>query len=321
MIQFISTLSLVEYNQPPPKAVPAQPGTPDPFREFFLQLQAHATPGLSSWGKSPAKGKIPGLRKDDTAKKQECVICVEEKPLQHFPKITDSCQHPDQICLVCVQNWLAREADNTDWDKIHCVACKEIVPYNHMKRLMTKAAFEKYDQYSRNATLSKMPNFRWCISSSCSSGQIHEIDTDGYIFYCGACYTKTCVIHNVPWHEGETCTEYDYRQDPKVKAAEERASKIEIKGSSKPCPGPGCKVNITRNGGCEHMKCELIFELWDARVNENADSRQVRDVIMSSVGSVWRISIRFGRMGIRSMRRVASCTRRICQIISIIHYW
>lgn len=65
------------------------------------------------------------------------------------------------------------------------------------------------------------------------------------------------MIHNVPWHEGETCDEYEYRKDPKVREMEEKATEKEIKGSAKKCPGGKCGVNITRNGGCDHMRCEL----------------------------------------------------------------
>ncbi|KAF8849347.1 hypothetical protein BDZ45DRAFT_604509 [Acephala macrosclerotiorum] len=278
MIRFVSALSLAEFNQ---SALPELDQStskqepkksrriPDALEEFFVSLDAQATSTAgpstyqtATYGKTPiAKNLIskPVVAEEgvliDLSPTQECAICVEEKRLTDFPLVTEACQHPPQTCLICVQNWLTRELDNTDWDKIHCVACKEVVLYDNMKRILTPATFEKYDQYSRNSLLSTLPEFRWCISPTCKSGQIHENGVDGPIFFCTACFSKACVIHNVVWHEGETCNEYDYRKDPSKKLEEEKASRIEIKESSKPCPGPNCKVNITRNGGCDHMKC------------------------------------------------------------------
>ncbi|KAE8444546.1 hypothetical protein EG329_014470 [Mollisiaceae sp. DMI_Dod_QoI] len=249
MMRFVSALSLAEYNQTSLEAQPKKAHRlPDALEEFFQGLDAQVTGGPSNSGKIQASQVIEEVvvKEEehilvDVSVGRECAICVEEKPLEDFPKITAACQHEEHTCLGCVQNWLAREVDNTDWDKIHCVACKEVVPYDDMKRLMTSAAFEKYDQYSRNFTLSNMPNFRWCIAPNCKSGQIHENGVDGPIFLCTACFSKACVIHNVAWHESETCAEYSYRQDPTVKQAEEAASATEIKESSKPCPGPNCR--------------------------------------------------------------------------------
>lgn len=151
MIQFVSALSLDEFNQKQPSSSSSKPEPkhphrlPDALEEFFISLDAYATAGQSSQSMSPSLQEVKASHgiEEDSPSKKECAICVEEKPLQDFPNITDACQHPDDMCLLCVQNWLAREVDSTDWDKIHCAACKEIVPYDDMKRLMTKAAFEK----------------------------------------------------------------------------------------------------------------------------------------------------------------------------------
>lgn len=58
------------------------------------------------------------------------------------------------------------------------------------------------------STLSSDPNFHWCMSGSCSYGQLHF---DGDIFTCQACGHKTCMACKVPWHGGETCIDYQER--------------------------------------------------------------------------------------------------------------
>jgi hypothetical protein len=44
------------------------------------------------------------------------------------------------------------------------------------------------------------------------------------------------------------------RKDSKIKKAEENASQQLIKKLAKKCPG--CKRNIEKNNGCDHMTCK-----------------------------------------------------------------
>jgi hypothetical protein len=58
----------------------------------------------------------------------------------------------------------------------------------------------------------------------------------------------------VKWHKGETCSEYDYRTNARLKAEEEEASKTLMEATTKPCPG--CTRPIEKNQGCNHMQCK-----------------------------------------------------------------
>jgi hypothetical protein len=62
-------------------------------------------------------------------------------------------------------------------------------------------------------------------------------------------------VHNVRWHKGETCSEYDYRTNSRLKADEEDASRRVVEATTKPCPG--CARPIEKNNGCDHMECEF----------------------------------------------------------------
>lgn len=104
------------------------------------------------------------------------------------------------------------------------------------------------------AALNAIPDFRWCLASSCPNGQIHEAAIDGPIFSCSHCGAQHCVTHEVEWHKGETCQQYDYRVSGKKKRDEEKASARTILNTTKPCPK--CTAHIEKNDGCDHMTCK-----------------------------------------------------------------
>ncbi|KAK0363880.1 hypothetical protein LTR02_009555 [Friedmanniomyces endolithicus] len=70
------------------------------------------------------------------------------------------------------------------------------------------------------------------------------------IFTCDTCGERTCVPCDRPYHVGETCEEYRER----MKRGEAKSEKF-IKKKCKQCPKEGCKANIEKNGGCDHVLC------------------------------------------------------------------
>lgn len=117
----------------------------------------------------------------------------------------------------------------------------------------------RYDKLITREMLNGIPNFRWCLRPGCEAGQIHIAEKDGPIFTCcdTTCRFKTCVNHNMPWHEGETCVEYDYRTVGKFK--DDAASEERIKELCKRCAK--CDSPIEKNNGCDHMTCVYTLEL------------------------------------------------------------
>jgi hypothetical protein len=115
----------------------------------------------------------------------------------------------------------------------------------------------RYDDHATLSVLSTLPNFRWCISPTCTSGQEHNVNTLGPQFQCNACGRRACATHNVTWHESETFAQYEHRTNPTTRnkrQAEEEASEELMVVTTKRCPG--CQARILRNGGCEHMTCK-----------------------------------------------------------------
>ncbi|EEY19611.1 conserved hypothetical protein [Verticillium alfalfae VaMs.102] len=51
-------------------------------------------------------------------------------------------------------------------------------------------------------------NFIWC-AGGCGSGQIHETGAEQPIVICLHCSGRSCFTHEVAWHDGLTCEEFD----------------------------------------------------------------------------------------------------------------
>ena len=97
------------------------------------------------------------------------------------------------------------------------------------------------------------PRYRNCLRINCSNGQLHETGDAEPLMTCSICEYKMCYVLSRPWHEGQTCTQYD---NSLQKRAEEQASMQLLARLSKPCPGPGCRILIMKDLGCDHMTCK-----------------------------------------------------------------
>ena len=77
-------------------------------------------------------------------------------------------------------------------------------------------------------------------------------ENDDHIFTCRTCDSRACVTCDRPYHDGETCAQYQKRTDK-----DEKATQKMIEKSCKPCPK--CGKNFEKNGGCDSMVCKLDF--------------------------------------------------------------
>lgn len=94
----------------------------------------------------------------------------------------------------------------------------------------------------------RLPNR--CKGNQCGSGHEHAGGSDNPIMTCTACGVKSCFVHDVPWHSGQSCDQYDksVASDPHTLANLEYA-----KRHTKKCPR--CSKSIEKAGGCDHMTC------------------------------------------------------------------
>jgi len=127
-----------------------------------------------------------------------------------------------------------------------------------------------------------IPGWRWCLAPGCRAGQVHEqilkvafkkakkkgrgnvkkveavkmeeSEVMPDICECHECGAKACVTCDRPWHEGESCAEYQLRIKDRVD--EEDRALNEIRKITKQCPG--CKKPVQKNGGCPAMQCKSL---------------------------------------------------------------
>lgn len=187
---------------------------------------------------------------------ETCTVCADDKKVTELPtQIASSCKHEPTTCRDCLGRWIHSSLDTSTWDRLKCPECPELLGFDDVRRYAPKQDFDRYDTLATRAALESIPNFRWCLSTSCESGQIHDATCTK--FKCTVCRAKHCVYHNVPWHSGETCEEYDRRTRRRRK--DDKASEDMIKETTKVCPE--CKQPVHKWTGCNHITCKS-FQLF-----------------------------------------------------------
>jgi hypothetical protein len=199
----------------------------------------------------------PPSRQSKPPATKECLVCTNTRSLQHFSNRppTESCVHDTSVCRRCLRIWIQSESSIKIWNEINCPICAARMQYDDIREFAPKEVSRRYAKLTTKAAYESIPNFRWCITKGCKSGQVHPPGTAK--FKCEACKKSHCVPHCVGWHKGETCKEYDYRTNKKLRKQEELASKKTIERTTKKCPG--CKRSIEKSFGCDHMTCKPPF--------------------------------------------------------------
>jgi len=70
---------------------------------------------------------------------------------------------------------------------------------------------------------------------------------------CPKCNRLYCAECNVPWHEDQSCYEFQNSEPAALNSEEEELNVIWKSKHSKPCPN--CRVDIEKSEGCNHMTC------------------------------------------------------------------
>ncbi|KAK8869304.1 ring finger protein [Apiospora arundinis] len=183
-----------------------------------------------------------------------CAICANDVPRASIPStITGKCSHPNQTCRACIASWIASRLDSSGHDSLTCPECNELLSEIDIKAFAAPEVYGRYEDQVLRSALSKDPEFHWCVAPGCHAGHLHA--GSGPIFRCVQCGNRSCIKHNVLWHEGMTCAEYDSSARSSQREKEEAASIEKVKETSRPCPGRGCGWRIEKKGGCDHMTC------------------------------------------------------------------
>jgi hypothetical protein len=105
-----------------------------------------------------------------------------------------------------------------------------------------------WNKYERFKFFKLNPTAREC--PQCNHRQFGgSVDSPQMVCEAQGCGKEYCYVH-AGAHTGKTCVEYEASV-----AAETSQSNALIQSSSKPCPV--CQMPITKDGGCNHIKCSF----------------------------------------------------------------
>ncbi|KAK3696422.1 hypothetical protein LTR37_017993 [Vermiconidia calcicola] len=211
---------------------------------------------------------------------RDCVVCGEPKDLLDFPATspTAACRHNSETCIECLQSWMASEFETKGCEGIKCPECSQTLGHSDVQRAASAETFEAYDRLAMRNALGSLDDFAWCLKAGCGSGQLN-IGNDNYMD-CASCGYKQCLMHKVPWHVGETCSQYDYRLSGQKAREEEEAILDKL---SKKCPGQNCGWRIEKVAGCDHMRCKKCrFEFCWQCLASHAEVKRIGNTAHAS---------------------------------------
>ncbi len=190
-----------------------------------------------------------------------CMLCIETKAATEFPHcVTASClqgrqSHESDVCKACLADWIHTLLEEGRSASIKCSSCSSLLSHADVRLYANADDFARYDRLLAQAAITKHnADFFWCLAPGCGSGQIAaDLKSDGCRrLECHACRASQCVFHNLPWHKGETCEQYDVRMASRLK--QDAKSTEFIEGTSKQCPQ--CKSMVHKYRGCNHITCK-----------------------------------------------------------------
>lgn len=204
--------------------------------------------------KTPIPQALTRKRKRAEVQTRECIICCETKRLyRNFPAFT-TCSHDPDTCLT----WVAKQtvtlleaSRGVGWSASRCPQCDVPIPAEELQDTLPRALVKELKAMVDTTFDTTNDSWRWCLASSCGHGSLQNGRKE--VIRCRKCDFKMCFKHQVPWHTGYTCLEYEtsHPQAAITKTNEEMINKI-----SKPCPG--CGIAVEKSGGCNFIRCEPL---------------------------------------------------------------
>eukprot|EP00742_Colponemidia_sp_Colp-10_P007106 GILJ01007631.1.p1 GENE.GILJ01007631.1~~GILJ01007631.1.p1 ORF type:complete len:415 (+),score=2.09 GILJ01007631.1:85-1245(+) len=196
--------------------------------------------------------------------RQQCPICFESKKPRHL--ITLDCKHV--CCTSCMQQWarvLIRDGHNLQpWMRCPKTCCGTPVSENLYLNLLSAKDRMRLEKILLRSALSSMEDVRVCPAVNCHYAGF--VDTAGcHDFICAKCFTTWKDATNL-WTLPPLLV-YLNRVFPVTafvalmqSGIQEWKSGVWKRFNTKRCPQ--CRVEIQKNGGCNHMSCARCGYQW-----------------------------------------------------------
>ena len=122
----------------------------------------------------------------------------------------------------------------------------------------------RYHRFMIADTFKNDPEHCQCLCPGCTFGQLHDSGGKAPLARCPDCGFRTCYVHSIPWHEGQTCSEYTYQSG----RGDERRQVEEASGAAI------AKISIGRK--CRHEFCWKCLPPYD-RILAHGNSKHRKD--------------------------------------------
>ena len=186
--------------------------------------------------------------------------------------INKNCHHEPAYCLSCIAKTIESEINSKGNCNFTCkaIGCKNEFECENYYPLLSKHKLNIVDKIITHRTLEKMASFRWCKNKhGCGNGQLvsNWQNLRGY-YKCHSCNIKLCFQHEIEWHNGFTCDEYQKELNNNPQFGSEQI----LSSFTKQCPNKDCKSLIAKLAGCDVMAC-CMYGTHGCQRNQ----RQLRD--------------------------------------------
>ncbi|KAK0610193.1 hypothetical protein B0T17DRAFT_477628, partial [Bombardia bombarda] len=133
-----------------------------------------------------------------------------------FPaKLSEACRHEIDHCNKCLTQHIKSTLDGhlasneAVTNDIRCPSkgCGRRLLTDEINLYADAATAGKYTRQVHLESLQNAPNFRWCMRDGCPNGDVYSLTST--MITCTECRFKMCFRHEMEWHEGYTCDQYD----------------------------------------------------------------------------------------------------------------
>lgn len=181
-----------------------------------------------------------------------CGICRDETALK---RVSGGCRHEEIFCQNCISEYIGSRINTRSSAKeITCPqpGCKGcVLPEEMLVHVKSSQVLrDRVERFLLRETLREDPLFKDCAKEGCLSGGFFE-SWASYIV-CMECSSKTCVRHDVLWHSGVSCEEYDLSMQEE-KCADDTSNLKYLEQQTRICPGCGVRVEKESELDCNAM--------------------------------------------------------------------
>ncbi|CAF4177622.1 unnamed protein product [Rotaria sordida] len=198
-----------------------------------------------------------------------CSICCSDEQKEMFSL---ECKHT--FCNDCWKDYLINQIINEGHAQtIVCpdFQCEILVNDETITKFLDDNEFVKhiYAKIILNSYIDNNPRARWCPGKNCgyiiNATSLTSAYNYAQLITCDHCQTSFCFQCAQPWHDPIKCILLLHWNK---KLLDDSNTIVWLKVNTKICPK--CKVNIEKDGGCNHMTCRncrhefcwLCFGKW-----------------------------------------------------------